>query len=119
MRQRELGLYTKALLATACIVFGGASSALAVTSQSQNFELTEPEFGAGAALETCSGQYCAQASIGGTSVGESSNEKTTATFGEVATSDDPLLEVIVEEGESNLGVLTTCLLYTSPSPRDS
>lgn len=70
----------------------------------------ETDFNAGSTLESCSGQYCARASIGDLATGSGASTgggKSTASFGAIPTNSDPLLEVIVESGQSNLGVLTT------------
>ena len=96
------------LVAAAFVVVGTAGTVMATTSTSPHFELSEPEFGAGSAIETCSGQYCAQASIGDVGSGSSSSPSTTAAFsGGLGTVTEPLLEVIVEPGVSDLGVLST------------
>ena len=100
--------YVKMLLLIASFVVLGASTVLAETTQSPNFELSEPEFGAGSALETCSGNYCAQASIGDTGGGSASDGVSTATFsGGLGAVTEPLFEVIVDPGVSHLGVLST------------
>lgn len=65
--------------------------------------MVETEFGASSSLESCSDQYCAKASIGET--GRSSGS-TTAEFGEAKYS-EPILEMIITPGDSNLGTLTT------------
>lgn len=79
---------------------------MAETLQSPNYEATELQFGSGSTEESCSGEYCATASIGDLSAGDAQAGESTAQFGSI-TSDDPLLEVIIDPGESNLGVLTT------------
>lgn len=109
MQKRRLWRYAKFVLLTVSIVsiVGGAGTAMAVTSSSTHYQVTETEFGTGSStLQSCSGQYCAQTSIGNVADGKSTSYGTTATFGEIA-SDEPILEVIIESGESNLGVLTT------------
>lgn len=98
--------HVKVLLLAVSFVVLSTGTALATNSQSPSFELEEPQFGAGSALETCSGQYCAQASIGdmGSGLGDSSS----ASFSSgPEVGDEPLLEVIVEPGASHLGVLST------------
>ncbi len=91
----------------ALFVVSYAPAVLATTTTSPNYEASEAEFGAGAALETCSGQYCAQASIGSIG-GETSSASFTAAFSELADDDvEPLLEVMIEPGDSNLGKLDT------------
>lgn len=84
----------------------GAGTAFAQTSTSSNYKASEMQFGAGSSLESCSGSYCAQASIGDIAGGEATNTVQTATFGPLAP-DTPSVEVIIEPGQSNLGVLTT------------
>lgn len=105
MQDIHLGRYLRSMLVSACILLGSASSAMAINAQSPNFELSEPEFGAGASLESCSGEFCARATIGDTAAGASESTESTAEFGDVAGSTEPLVEVIVDVGESNLGLL--------------
>lgn len=78
----------------------------AVSSQSTNYNASEIQFGAGSSLETCSGQYCASASIGGVVSGEANSPSQKLSFGDIATNSDPLLEMIIEPGTSDLGVLS-------------
>lgn len=90
----------------AVVAFVGVGTAFAQSS-STNYEIVETEFGASTRDESCSGQYCATVSIGGDpSTGDSASAGTTATFGAI-TGIEPLLEMIVEQGESNLGDLST------------
>ncbi len=91
------------VLAVALVCFA-AGTAYANTSSSTNFQVTEMEFGAGSSQQNCSGQYCATATIGEVSANDSASAHMAASFGAV-TPDDPLLEMIVEPGVSNLGVL--------------
>lgn len=105
MQKGGLWGYSKILLAMAIIAVGGASTVFAASS-STNYQVVESDFNAGT-LESCSGQYCAQASIGDVTAGKSKSVTgTSASFGPI-TDSEPLLEVIVNPGESNLGILTT------------
>lgn len=89
------------------IAGGSAGVALAETSKSTNYQTTETQFGASSTQQNCSDQYCARVSIGdGTSGGPGASSGSTATFGSI-TSDQPLLEVIVDPGQSDLGKLDT------------
>jgi hypothetical protein len=107
MRKRGLWHYGKYMLLLAVLFIGGNThTVLAITSSSNNYQVTEMELGGSTSSESCSGQYCAKASIGDMATGKSANSSTKATFGPV-TDGEPLLEVIVEPGESNLGVLST------------
>lgn len=104
--QRILGFTLLAVLVT---IGGSHATFAATTSNSPNYMVTETQFGAGGTLESCSGQYCAQASIGDPATGGRSvapEGGSTAQFGTI-TNSEPLLEVIIDEGESNLGVLST------------
>lgn len=87
------------------VTFGLTAQPLfAQTSSSENYQITETHFNSGTAnTKSCSGSYCAQATIGdmSRSVGKSS-----AAF-DPKPEDEEVLEVIVDPGESNLGVLTT------------
>lgn len=105
MRNRGLWQYSKPLLVAALLVVGSAGTAWAQTSSSDSYQVTETQFSSGSTLESCSGSYCARATIGdGGGFAEGPNN--TASFGPI-TPDEPMLEVIVNPGESNLGVLTT------------
>lgn len=108
MRNIDVRYYLKLLLVAAMLTMAGTGSVMAAESRSDNFQVSEAEFGAGAALETCSGQYCAQASVGDITAGSEPVEggASTASFGSLAEQEEPMLEVIVEEGVSNLGVLS-------------
>lgn len=82
------------------------SAAFAISSASStNYKVTEMQLGAGSALLNCSDQYCSHPMIGNGSDGQSS-QVGSVQFDPLSTA-EPLLEVIVESGESNLGVLTT------------
>lgn len=105
MQIRRLWEYVRPTLLVA-FVFGvvfGTGQVMAQTSNSPNYQMTETEFGAGSSQESCSAEYCATATIG--ELGNSSSA-TSAEFGEVSYS-EPMLEMIVASGDSNLGVLTT------------
>lgn len=85
-------------------LLGMAGTALAIDASSNNYQVVESQLGTGgASLDGCSGEYCAQATIGDPGAASSA---TSVEFGEVET-DEPALEVIIEPGESNLGVLST------------
>lgn len=103
MRKRGILGYAVVILSLGLFAIGfGASTALAVDSSSNNYQMTEWEFGSGATIDGCSGSYCAQATIGDPGA---ANRATSTEFGEVET-DEPMLEVIIEVGESNLGDLS-------------
>lgn len=80
---------------------------MATTSRSTGYEVSEAEFGAGAALEACSGSYCARATIGSLSADGASSGTFTAAFGPLSAESEPLLEVMVEPGVAFLGELDT------------
>lgn len=106
MQKRRLRDYVTPVLLTGLIISGGTGTAAYAVSSSNNYQVTETEFGSGSTQQNCSGQYCAQASIGDMSAGRSASPGGSATFGSI-TSSDPLLEVIIDPGQSNLGILTT------------
>ena len=94
------------LAVIAVISAGQVTRAVSSTSTSPHYQVSETQFGSGATLDSCSGQYCAQASIGDMATGRSKSPSSTATFGS-NTDSAPLLEVIIDPGQSNLGTLTT------------
>ena len=91
------------MLAVMLVVASGAGTANAITSSSNNYQMTETQFGS--TQKSCSGQYCAQASIGEVTDGVSIADST-AQFEDI-TNNEPFLDMILEPGDSNLGVLTT------------
>ncbi len=76
------------------------------TSNSTHYQMTQTQFGASSATQTCSASYCSTTSIGETAAGTSTSSAHTATFGPV-TDSQPTLEVIVDPGSSDLGDLST------------
>lgn len=106
MQKNGLRRYINNVFLVALLALGGTGAVHAVTSVSPNYQMTESQFNSGT-LEGCSGEYCARASIGDmTDGGQSESPSYTASFGAV-TDSEPLLEIIVDVGESNLGILTT------------
>ncbi len=91
---------------SAVFIVGVSGTFVSAISSSNSYQVSETEFGAGSTLQSCSGQYCAKASIGDMASGRSSSAGSTASFGTI-TSSDPLLEVIIDPGVSNLGELST------------
>ena len=104
MRKRRLGAYAFAALLVALFVGIGTTShqALAQTSKSPNYQITESEIGNTSGVESCSGNYCTQVTIGDSGQASSASSPE---FGEVAYS-EPTLEMIVNGGESNMGDLS-------------
>lgn len=89
----------------AMAILSGIQSAYAVspTSNSAHYQVSDTQFGSSSTSQTCSGQYCATAGVGGsTAGGNSASASYGANFGPI-TSSDPLLEVIVDPGVSDLG----------------
>jgi len=89
----------------AIAILSGIQSAYAVSpsSSSAHYQVTDTQFGSSSTSQTCSSQYCASAGVGGsTAGGDSASASYGAKFGPI-TSSDPLLEVIVDPGQSDLG----------------
>jgi len=109
MQKRRLWRYILLvlfLLLAVLIPLGISGSAMAVTSSSSHYQVTQTQFTSGTSTQSCSGSYCAKVSIGDAAVGNASSTNNTAKFGSI-TNSDPLLEVMVVAGQSNLGTLTT------------
>jgi len=85
------------------VVASGAGTASALTSSSNNYQMTETQFGT--TQKSCSGQYCAEASIGEATDGATSTDGTSQ-FEDIV-NNEPTLDMIIEPGDSNLGVLST------------
>ncbi len=90
---------------TAMAILSGVQSAYAVSpnSNSAHYQVSDTQFGSSSTSQTCSSQYCASAGVGGsTAGGDSASVSYGATFGPV-TESEPLLQVIVDPGTSDLG----------------
>lgn len=80
-------------------------AAQAQTSSSPSYQVQEVQFGSGGAAEVCSGDYCAQTSIGANAVGRQSSTNFDADAG-LLTDNEPYLEMVVNGGLLDLGNLT-------------
>ncbi|MBX6334098.1 hypothetical protein IRY61_02010 [Candidatus Saccharibacteria bacterium] len=88
-----------------CMVFAGTAAASSESSSSSpNYIITEAQFGAGAATNDCSENYCANMSVGDTAAGLMESKSYIARAGGTTT-DEPLLEVAASGGFANLGTL--------------
>lgn len=99
-------LWSFGVIALLAALFVGApliSEKALAQSSSNNYQMVESQFGNASSNESCSAGYCASVSIGNDS---QTSPVSTPEFGEVNYS-EPLLEMIVIPGESNLGELTT------------
>lgn len=85
-----------------------ATPVAAAPSSSTNYRVTDTKFGAGSVVGGCSDNYCSQTSIGDLTSDGAQGPSNSANFTSGAGSDDhqPLLQVIVDRGMSNLGVLS-------------
>ncbi len=92
-----------ALVAALLVVSSWVSGRVLAQSSSDNYQMVESQFGNASSNESCSSEYCASVSIGNDTGGSSA---VAPEFGE-ANYSEPLLEMIVIPGESNLGDLTT------------
>lgn len=97
--------YLGFVVVVAAATLGGASIVAAETLVSPNYQMNEAQFGSGTEMGGCSDQYCARISIGDMAEGAPPRPGTAEFDEDVGT--EPLIEVIIEAGESNLGVLTT------------
>lgn len=106
MQKRTQWEFWRPLLVAGVIAVVGTGTAFAQTSSnSDNYKATEMQFGGGSMLNSCSGQYCARASIGNMSATTGGASGGNAEF-QPNEGSEPRLEVIVDPGVSNLGVLT-------------
>lgn len=104
MRKQKLLRGVKLLLAVSLIISSGFGVAHAETLTSPHYKATETQFGS--TQQSCSGQYCAQASIGDGTTATSGAETSTVKLEDV-TNNVPQMDVSIESGASNLGVLST------------
>lgn len=104
MRTRRLwGLFGVALTTALFAALPWASEQAFAQSASDNYQVVESQFGNSSSNESCSSEYCASVSIGSDS---KTSAASTPEFGQ-ANYSEPLLEMIVIPGDSNLGNLTT------------
>lgn len=108
MGYKRYGQYGLLVLTLGLALYGGSTIAMATTLKSDNYQVVESEFGSGSGLESCSdsGNYCARTTVGSLTIGNASAGSKRVEFGPI-TEDEPALEVIVEQNESDLGQLTT------------
>jgi hypothetical protein len=81
-------------------------------SSSSSYGVTEVQFGAGSSLNDCSASYCAKTSAGDLAAGRAASDNYSAQVG-FNTSDEPMLEVITEVNNQDLGVLDTATTATA------
>jgi hypothetical protein len=96
------------------MTLGFTGVAAAETSTSPHYMVNETQFGSGSSLNDCSSHYCAKTSAGDTTVGSTSSAHFSA-LGGSNTSDVPLLEVIVDGGNQDMGVLDSSTTGTAVS----
>lgn len=89
-----------------------APAVYAENSTSTHYEASEFSFGAGSEAKTCSGSYCASVSIGDVTAQNETPLPSSASFEAIPKDSEPLLEVIVDPGVSNLGELSTAKTAT-------
>lgn len=102
MQTRRLWSFGAGALVAALLVIGLVGGTAFAQSSSNSYQMVESQFGNTTSNESCSAGYCATVSIGN----DSGSSATVPEFGEVQYS-EPILEMIVIPGESNLGNLTT------------
>ena len=107
MRRRSFQRY--AVLAVLTIVAAGCYGqfAFADKSSSSHYQIVQSEFGSGSADQNCSAAYCARTSVDAGAGGSATGNTTAARFGNITTNSEPLLEVIVDSGASDLGTFAT------------
>lgn len=95
-------------IALVIAVLAGVEDVFALTSSSSSYQVTETQIGAGSNLLNCSELYCAHPTIGDVtnSPRSSAGGGSSLEFDPIDTG-SPSLDVIIEPGISNLGVLTT------------
>lgn len=82
-------------------------SVLAITSTSNNYQMTESKFGVTGNDQSCSGSYCTRTSVGDMTDGTSSSQNYQAQQGSSQVTDaEPTLNVEVMPGQTNLGTFT-------------
>lgn len=114
MKNQYLRQYRLVMGLAVAICLGLTGTAVAETSSSAHYMVNETQFGSGSSLQNCSQNYCAKTSAGDTTVGNASSANYSAQFG-ANTTDEPLLEIIVEGGDHDMGVLDSSHTGTAVS----
>lgn len=106
MRNWRVWRLTRSSLLAVLLALCVTVPAFAQTATSDNYQVSETQFNAGGTLDSCSGQYCARASIGDMSAGAANSAagESSAVF-DPSPGTEPKLELIVDPGVSNLGIL--------------
>ena len=106
MRIRSIQRY--GVYAALTIVLAGCCGqfAFADKSSSSHYQIVQSEFGSGSADQNCSAAYCARTSVDAGAGGSAVGDTKAAQFGNITTNSEPLLEVIVDSGASDLGTFT-------------
>lgn len=107
MKNQHRRQYRFVIALALVISLGSVGTAVAAQSSSPSYSVNEVQMGGvGSSLHDCSANYCAKTSVGDTSVGRAGSTNYSAQLG-FNTSSEPMLEVIVEGGNQNMGVLDT------------
>jgi len=116
MGKRTYRLYgfVAALVLTLCMGLAGRALAASSQSSSSHFSVNEVQIGGAGSGTGCSTSLCAKQSVGDTVVGRGSSTDYSAQFGSNTTG-EPLLEVAVEGGSQNMGVLDSDITGTASS----
>jgi len=113
MKNQHFRQYSFVIALAFILSLGFVGTAVAAQSSSPSYSVNEVQMGGvGSSLHDCSANYCAKTSVGDTSVGRASSANYSAQLG-FNTSDEPMLEVIVEGGNQNMGVLDTSTTGTA------
>lgn len=98
---RPLWVGTLLAVASVLLCIGQAN---AQSANSTHFRVDQAQFGSGASVNSCSDDYCGQASIGDLVTGSSSSDSYKADFGNVVAG-EPMIQIIALGGIQNMGLL--------------
>lgn len=93
------------LLAVGIILAGGATTVFATNSSSDHYQITESQFSGGSNQDSCSQAYCARATIG--DANSVTPKQSSSSFTATSQDSTPVIQMIIDPGESNLGTLTS------------
>lgn len=106
MQKRNLWRSIRGILLLAGIVLaGGATTVFATDSSSSHYQITESQFSGGSNQDSCSQAYCARVTIGDTS--DPAPKQSSSSFTATTQDSTPILELIIDPGQSDLGTLTS------------
>jgi hypothetical protein len=105
--------FKKLLALSLLIAFSWSAAATALQAQSSTYGVDEAFFGNGGELNACSTTYCTKQAAGDLAVGNSASASYQTQAGGLVTDRIPSLELIVNNPNADIGILTTTTTHVT------